>query len=98
MCEIEVKRLGGKFILRADTYGTGKYFISQWANDLNDYEDCNQAMFVNVGQIVNFSIGPGGTCFLRTYSVESNYLNTWWNSSHGSENCAEAESFTVTTG
>ena len=41
---------------------------------------------------------PAGTYFIRTCSAESDYALTWWNSSFGSENCAEAESFTVTVG
>lgn len=142
-----------QFILMADVYGAGPYYISQWYDDLSDYADCNQATFVSVGATVNFRLDPGGavsgsvkdssgnditgvavgvnvfsgdpcgyyqwyggtwtdhnngtftilgipagTYFLRTYPAESDYIDTWWNSSYGSENCGAADSFPVTTG
>jgi hypothetical protein len=52
--------LGAQFILRADANNSGQYYISQWYDNLNDSEDCNQATFVTVGDSVNFNLTMGG--------------------------------------
>ena len=41
----------------------GQYYVSQWYDSLNDYEDCNQATFVGVGATVDFKLDPGGSGF-----------------------------------
>ena len=52
--------LGAQFILWANAYNPGQYYISQWYDNLNDGEDCSQATFVTVGDSVNFNLTVGG--------------------------------------
>ena len=59
---------GAQYILRADTNDSGEYYIPQWYNNLNEYEDCNTATFVGVGESIAFSLILGGAVSGHIYN------------------------------
>jgi hypothetical protein len=53
--------LGIQYILRADASSSGQNYISQWYDNVDDTENCNDAIWVNIGDTIVFNVVEGGT-------------------------------------